>query len=76
MQERIARVQSLFYLGLFLMLGAAIGATKAGGAGGSAVLVYVSLAGALTAALAKFRLSRLQRHVRRHGPQIGFWATR
>lgn len=75
MQERIARVQSLFYFGLFLMLGTSIASATAGGAGGSVILVCLSGVGALTAATAKFRLSRLQRQVRRHGPQVGFWAT-
>lgn len=76
MPDRIARAQSLFYVGLFIMLGTAIGSATLEAVGGSGVLICLSLAGAVTAGVARIRLSRLQQRVRRQEPRFGTWATR
>lgn len=76
MQERIARAQNLFYLGLLVMLGTAVASAATGTGIGSALLIGMTLTGAVTALLAKIRLAQLQRTVRHRGPLTGVWATR
>ena len=75
MQERVNRVQSLFYLGLFVMLAAAILSAFQPGTG-MGLLPVLTLAGAGMALMARLRLSHLQRVIRRRGGGFGTWAMR
>jgi hypothetical protein len=76
MQERIARAQSVFYVGLFVMLVAAVLSATAGGSETSGLLTVLTLAGAAIALVARIRLSQLHRLLRRHDARPTAWAMR
>jgi hypothetical protein len=75
MEERANRAQSLFYVGLFIVLAAAI-LSAAWPIGGAAWTIALTGAGALVALAGRLWLSRLQRLVRRRNTDLGTWATR
>jgi uncharacterized membrane protein YidH (DUF202 family) len=74
MQEQIARVQSVFYVSLFIMLVAAVLSATAGDSGTSSLLTVLTLIGAVTALAAKIRRLQIQRSLRRQHPRPGAWA--
>ena len=75
MEERVTRARKLFYIGLFIVLAAAILPTALP-SGGAGLAIGLTVAGALVAVVGRLWLSHLQRFVRRHSSDRSIWATR
>ena len=75
MEERATQAQNVFYIGLCIVLAAAI-LSAAWPAADTGLTVLLTAAGAVLALAGRLWRSRIQRLVRRHNSDLGSWAIR